>query len=49
MPGALLRQALPGWTRLHGIVALEIEGHVGMGLPDPALLCRAGPRRWIAP
>lgn len=38
MPGALLRQVLVGWTRLHGVVSLEIEGHFGMGLPDPALL-----------
>jgi AcrR family transcriptional regulator len=41
MPGALLRQALYGWTRLHGILSLEIEGHFGMGLPDPELLYRA--------
>lgn len=38
MPGALLRQALYGWTRLHGVLSLEIEGHFGMGLPDPARL-----------
>lgn len=38
MPGPLLRQALVGWTRLHGVLSLEIEGHFGMGLPDPELL-----------
>lgn len=38
MPGALLKQALARWTRLHGVLSLEIEGHFGMGLPDPALL-----------
>jgi AcrR family transcriptional regulator len=41
MPGALLRQALYGWTRLHGILSLEIEGHFDMGLPDAELLFRA--------
>lgn len=38
MPAALLRQALFGWTRLHGVLSLEIEGHFATGLPDPALL-----------
>jgi AcrR family transcriptional regulator len=41
MPGVLLRQAFTGWTRLHGVLSLEIEGHFGMGLPDPALLYAA--------
>jgi AcrR family transcriptional regulator len=41
MPAALLRQALVGWTRLHGVLSLEIEGHFGMGLPDPERLYRA--------
>lgn len=41
MPGALLRQAFTGWTRLHGVLSLEIEGHFGMGLPDPEKLYAA--------
>jgi hypothetical protein len=41
MPGALLRQAFIGWTRLHGVLSLEIEGHFSMGLPDPEKLYAA--------
>lgn len=33
-----LRQALIGWTRLHGVLSLELEGHFGPDLPDPEVL-----------
>jgi len=37
-PGPLLRRGVVWWSRLHGVLSLEIEGHfVGMGF-DPALL-----------
>lgn len=37
-PPAALRRALRFWTRLHGILSLELAGHfTGMGL-DPAEL-----------
>lgn len=41
MPGSLVRQVLTGWTRPHGVLSLEIEGHFGTGLPDPAGLYEA--------
>lgn len=41
MPGSLVRQVLTGWTRPHGVLSLEIEGHFAMGLPDPAGLYEA--------
>lgn len=33
-----LRQGILGWTRLHGILSLELEGHFRFGLPDPAAI-----------
>ena len=33
-----LRQAILGWTRLHGVLSLELEGHFRSGLPDPAVI-----------
>jgi len=37
-PGALMRRGVVWWTRMHGLLSLEIEGHfAGMGF-DPALL-----------
>ncbi|MFJ2377193.1 TetR/AcrR family transcriptional regulator [Streptomyces sp. NPDC087769] len=40
-PSAALHQALNFWTRLHGVLSLELAGHfAGMGL-DPALLFAA--------
>ena len=37
-PTAVLRRALQFWTRLHGVLSLELAGHFGgMGF-DPALL-----------
>jgi AcrR family transcriptional regulator len=38
MPGDLVRQLFSGWTRLHGVLSPELEGHFQLGLPDPALL-----------
>jgi AcrR family transcriptional regulator len=37
-PGRLIRHAIVGWTRLHGVLSLELEGHFAFGLPDPALI-----------
>ncbi|MFE3455460.1 TetR/AcrR family transcriptional regulator [Nonomuraea sp. NPDC059194] len=40
-PPAVLHQALSFWTRLHGVLSLELAGHfTGMGF-DPALLFTA--------
>ncbi|WP_030732353.1 TetR/AcrR family transcriptional regulator [Streptomyces sp. NRRL S-237] len=40
-PPAALRQALAFWSRLHGVLSLELAGHfTGMGV-DPALLFQA--------
>ncbi|QWQ41865.1 TetR/AcrR family transcriptional regulator [Streptomyces sp. YPW6] len=40
-PPGVLRRALAFWTRLHGVLSLELAGHfTGMGF-DPALLFRA--------
>ncbi|MEV5893300.1 TetR/AcrR family transcriptional regulator [Nonomuraea fuscirosea] len=40
-PPAVLRRALTFWTRLHGVLSLELAGHfTGMGF-DPALLYAA--------
>jgi AcrR family transcriptional regulator len=41
LPGSLIKQAFFGWTRLHGVLALEIVGQFSDGLPDPALLYEA--------
>jgi AcrR family transcriptional regulator len=41
MPGRLLRQAFQSWTRLHGVLSLEIVGHFTARLPDPAKLYQA--------
>lgn len=38
IPGELVRQLFAGWTRLHGVLSLELEGHFQLGLPDPAIL-----------
>ncbi|TDD93368.1 TetR-like C-terminal domain-containing protein, partial [Actinomadura rubrisoli] len=40
-PPAALHQALSFWTRLHGVLSLELAGHfTGMGF-DPAQLFTA--------
>jgi AcrR family transcriptional regulator len=41
MPGRLLQQAFLSWTRLHGILSLELVGHFTSRLPDPAKLYQA--------
>lgn len=41
LPGSLLRSAITFWTRLHGVLSLEIEGHFGATLPDAALFYAA--------
>ncbi|MDQ7903432.1 TetR/AcrR family transcriptional regulator [Phytohabitans sp. ZYX-F-186] len=39
--GPVLRLGVSGWTRMHGVVSLEVEGHFGpMGF-DPGLLFEA--------
>lgn len=39
--GVSLRLGVAGWTRMHGVVSLEVEGHFGpMGF-DPGLLFQA--------
>src|SRR5262245_12253381 len=37
LPGPLLRYAVTVWTRLHGVVSLEIAGHFDPALPDGEL------------
>lgn len=40
-PPEALRRALAFWTRLHGVLSLELAGHfTGMGF-DPALMFAA--------
>ncbi len=34
LAGILLHQVIIGWTRLHGIISLELDGHFAVGLPD---------------
>ncbi|NMB90658.1 MAG: TetR/AcrR family transcriptional regulator [Chloroflexi bacterium] len=41
VPARILYDAITGWTRLHGIVSLEIFGHLGPLLPDPAAFYQA--------
>lgn len=33
LAGILLHQSIIGWTRLHGIISLELDGHFAVGLP----------------
>ena len=42
-PGPALRLAVTGWTRLHGVISLEVEGHF-----DPWASTRSysSMRRW---
>jgi AcrR family transcriptional regulator len=37
LPGRLLRFAVTMWTRLHGVMSLEIAGHFDPALPDGRL------------
>lgn len=39
--GWKVMHALIGWTRLHGILALELAGHFTEDLPDPTLIYEA--------
>lgn len=40
-PAPVLRLALAAWTRLHGVVSLEIEGHLRSTGVDPTLVFQA--------
>jgi Tetracyclin repressor-like, C-terminal domain len=37
----VLRRGIACWTRLHGLLPLELEGHFASMNVDPALLYRA--------
>jgi AcrR family transcriptional regulator len=41
LPGRLLRFAVTVWTRLHGVISLEIGGHFDPALPDGHLFYTA--------
>jgi AcrR family transcriptional regulator len=41
LPSASLHRGLIAWTRLHGLLSLELEGHLAATQIDPALLYRA--------
>jgi AcrR family transcriptional regulator len=41
LPGRLLRFAITIWTRLHGVMSLEIAGHFDPALPDGYLFYAA--------
>ncbi len=41
LPGRLLRFTITVWTRLHGVMSLEIAGHFDPVLPDGALIYEA--------
>jgi AcrR family transcriptional regulator len=41
LPGRLLRYTVTTWTRLHGVVSLEIAGHFDPALPDGKLFFQA--------
>jgi hypothetical protein len=41
LPPATLRLGMTCWTRLHGILSLEIDGHLQATNVDPALLYHA--------
>lgn len=41
LPGRLLRFAVTVWTRLHGVISLEIAGHFDPALPDAHLFYTA--------
>lgn len=38
LPGIVVGQLFSGWTRLHGVISLELAGHFSFGLPNPDLL-----------
>ena len=39
--GWKVMHAMLGWTRLHGILSLELAGHFTEDLPDPAVIYEA--------
>ncbi len=41
LPPATLLRALQAWTRLHGVLSLELHGHLTATGIDPALLYQA--------
>ena len=41
MPARMLRFAITVWTRLHGVISLEIAGHLDPALPDGRLFYAA--------
>jgi AcrR family transcriptional regulator len=41
LPGRLLRYAVTVWTRLHGVMSLEVAGHFDPALPDGHLFYAA--------
>jgi AcrR family transcriptional regulator len=41
LPPAVLQRGLTTWSRLHGLVMLELDGHLASTGVDPALLYRA--------
>ena len=41
LPSAVLLRGLQAWTRLHGVLSLELDGHLGTTGVDPALLYQA--------
>ena len=38
LTGSVMRCGLIWWTRLHGLISLEVEGHFALMAFDPALL-----------
>jgi AcrR family transcriptional regulator len=41
LPSSVLYRGIACWTRLHGVVSLELEGQLGATTIDPALIFRA--------
>lgn len=41
LPSATLHRAMVAWTRLHGVLSLELDGHLSSTGVDPALLYQA--------
>jgi len=41
LPPATLMRAVAAWTRLHGVLSLELGGHLASTGIDPALLYQA--------
>ena len=41
LPASTLLAGIAGWTRLHGVLSLELDGHLHATGVDPALIYRA--------